>query len=157
MEVGRGYDRIEPRTASSSSVCLVSTSRGRKFERISEALDRNKREFCAACGYTCIITNGTAHSVDRRPEWDKIALLQQVLRGGDAQAWPERQRTVSEPAWRGSCDIALFVDADMVFLRPFAAPELVDTQFLLSPRDRNGAHARARAGALGCCSDRDSN
>ena len=105
---------------------------------ISSELQENKMAYCRACGFKCIFTNITAHAIDRRPEWDKIPFLQQIIRHGtrDAALLHELHTVATEV--RSVCDIVMFVDADMVFLKPFQVPLLEQDDFLLATRDQNG-------------------
>ena len=132
LAVVRTYD-VAAAAPASQRICVVSSSRGKKFQQISTLLDQNKQEYCNACGYKCILTNETAHAPGRRPEWDKIPLLQQVLRDSSS---PEVLPTVS-PVLQNSCDVAIFMDADMVIIRPFMVPSLSE-QFLVAAKDAQG-------------------
>ena len=93
---------------SSSGVCILSIARGRDYqESLGEALIQNKRAFCAACGYRCLLVNRTFET-DRHPSWDKILAVQHALS-------------------TGSCNLTMWVDADVVFLRSFALAPLIRT------------------------------
>tara|TARA_B110001452_G_scaffold142931_1_gene118898 strand:- start:130 stop:1227 length:1098 start_codon:yes stop_codon:yes gene_type:complete len=89
---------------STAQVCVLSIMYGPMYtQRLGQALLRNKRAFCAACGYRCMLwSNYTAGRHDRTPHWDKLAALHDL---------------VSESS---SCALTMWVDADVVLYRPFA-------------------------------------
>ena len=89
-------------------MCIVSIARGRGYEGgLGTALVQNKRAYCAACGYRCLLVNRTFET-SRHPSWDKILALQDAMGSG-------------------GCNATLWVDADVVFLRSFALLPLIPT------------------------------
>ena len=92
----------------SSDVCIVSIARGDDYQSsLGDALMQNKRAFCAACGYRCLLVNRT-FATGRHPSWDKILAVQHALNSG-------------------ACNLTMWVDADVVFLRSFALEPLIRT------------------------------
>jgi len=92
----------------SNSVCVVSIARGDDYqESLGDALVQNKRAFCSACGYRCVLLNRT-FATERHPSWDKILAVQHALSSG-------------------ACNLTMWVDADVVFLRSFALEPLIRT------------------------------
>jgi hypothetical protein len=92
----------------SSDVCIVSIARGDDYQSsLGDALMQNKRAFCAACGYRCLLVNRT-FATGRHPSWDKILAVQHALNSG-------------------ACNLTMWVDADVVFLRSFTLEPLIRT------------------------------
>ena len=92
----------------SSSVCVVSLMRNGSYDDSypRTALLRNKLAYCQRCGYRCYLLNDHYMS-SRSPGWDKLLALRDVL---------EKE-----------CSVALWLDADVVVLRPFRMEPLART------------------------------
>ena len=102
-----------------SGTCVISTATGAAYNGslpLGAALLRNKREFCEACGYRCILSTGGEHSTRRPAKWDKILALHDALR---------------------SCRVVLHVDADVIVRQPFRLEPLAHT-WLSATRDFDG-------------------
>ena len=80
--------------------CVVSAVRGSAYAPVAAEITANKKHFCAACGFRCLLST-QPQSHDRPPAWDKIPLMLEALQ---------------------QCTVAMWVDADVVFLRPFVLP-----------------------------------
>ena len=62
-----------------SGVCIVSIARGDDYKSsLGDALLQNKRAFCAACGYRCVLVDRD-FATGRHPSWDKILAVQHAL------------------------------------------------------------------------------
>ena len=102
----------------SGGVCIVSIARGGDYQSsLGDALMQNKRAFCAACGYRCLLVNRT-FATGRHPSWDKILAVQHALNSG-------------------ACNLTMWVDADVVFLRSFALEPLIRTA-IAATREHGG-------------------
>ena len=102
----------------SAGVCIVSIARGEDYtDSLGDALMQNKRAFCAACGYRCLLVNRT-FATGRHPSWDKILAVQHALSSG-------------------ACNLTMWVDADVVFLRSFALEPLIRTA-IAATREHGG-------------------
>jgi len=89
------------------TTCIVTLMRGRDYENeIGSRLTKNKQAFCDACGYRCMLFNTTSFSTNRSAHWDKLLILNMTLQ---------------------TCNISMWVDADVVFRRPFAVAPLLTT------------------------------
>ena len=80
-------------------ICVVSILRNDSnavWQSLAPRLLANKERFCTVCGVRCLITSDQLS--DRPASWDRIPLLQRAFRMG--------------------CEVALWVDADAIFLRP---------------------------------------
>lgn len=92
----------------------MSHLRGVKYKPVEGILWANKRKYCDACGYRCILTHSTLS--DRPPAWDKIVAVQQAFQQG--------------------CKIVAWIDADCMVLRSFSLPDM-NTSMVMTG-DRNG-------------------
>ena len=81
---------------------------------------RNKRAYCAACGYKCVLYRDEWASSGRSPGWDKIRALRAAL-GRD-----------------GGCSLALWLDADVVVMWPVALPPLTVSTPIAATKDYFG-------------------
>ena len=105
-----------------SGVCVVTTATGAKYDGTQPAgaaLLRNKREFCAACGYRCLLSTAGNHATRRPAKWDKLAAVHDALR---------------------SCSLVMHIDADVVIRRPFQL-ELLARTWLSASRDYDGLNS----------------
>jgi hypothetical protein len=91
-----------------SSVCVISTATGAysTATKAGAALLENKRDFCRVCGYRCLLHTDGKHSTSRPAKWDKLLVIHDALR---------------------TCDITLYVDADVVFRHAFQLRPLTQT------------------------------
>ena len=98
---------------------------GKTYENdVGRALEQNKRDFCRACGYRCMLFNTTLEQVTKRSvHWDKIQHLLRSLRDTAA------------------CEVAIWADADVVFRRPFALSPLVDRTPIATAVDVEGLNS----------------
>ena len=102
----------------SGGVCIVSIARGDEYQSsLGDALMQNKRAFCASCGYSCLLVN-RKFATGRHPSWDKILAVQHALDSG-------------------ACNLTMWVDADVVFLRSFALEPLIRTA-IAATREHGG-------------------
>ena len=101
-----------------SGVCIVSIARGDDYKSsLGDALLQNKRAFCAACGYRCVLVDRD-FATGRHPSWDKILAVQHALNSS-------------------ACNLTMWVDADVVFLRSFALEPLIRTE-IAGTREHGG-------------------
>ena len=97
-----------PFIESSSSVCVVSIIRNNSYHGdypVAE-LQENKEAYCRRCGYRCLIFHNQ-YATDRSAGWDKLLALQDAL--------------------SSQCSLALWLDADVVVLRPVRLAPLART------------------------------
>ena len=92
-------------TTGESDVCVmtIATDLYNSSSESGAALLQNKIDFCEACGYRCLIHTRGEHATHRPHKWDKILALHDAMR---------------------TCNIVLYVDADVVFRRAFQLPPL---------------------------------
>lgn len=83
-----------------ADICIVSTATGAYGNAGTSGIKllENKRAFCEACGYRCLIDTRGVFSTGRPSKWDKLLVLHDALR---------------------ICNTTLYVDADVVFRRAF--------------------------------------
>ncbi len=106
----------------SMGTCVVSTATGIKYDGsqpAGAALLRNKRQFCEACGYRCLLSTAGNHATSRPAKWDKLVAVHDALR---------------------SCSVVLHVDADVVIRRSFRIEPLARTWMTVS-RDYDGLNS----------------
>ena len=135
-----------------SSICVVSIMRGATYERgpyPGPQLLANKRAYCAACGYTCLLHAGAFSAHGRTPGWDKLRALDEALfggggGGGNTAPSSSTQDAADEPRRpRRNCSLALWLDADVVVLWPVAlAP--VATKPIVATKDYHGLNTGVR-------------
>lgn len=92
-------------------VCVVSVMRGNAYKKVgpypSLELKQNKAAYCKRCGYRCFLLKDH-YTTDRSPGWDKLAALKDALN-------------------KSGCSLALWLDADVVVLRPVQLAPLART------------------------------
>ena len=97
-----------------SSVCIVSIARpatGLSSDPLVDRAHENKRAYCRACGYRCLLSGSTFARHSRHPSWDKILALQEAFREPD-------------------CHFVAWLDADVVMLRGFDLRVAMRTPFV---------------------------
>ena len=91
----------------------------------TKAMRDNKLQYCRACGYRCLLSNRTsdfpwdARAHLRPGQWWKIPLMMEALNAG--------------------CKLAVWMDADVIVLQPFAIETLVRRPVVVA-RDKYGAN-----------------
>lgn len=113
---------------SPSSICVVSIMRGSAYETgpyPGAALLANKRNYCARCGYTCLLHNREFSGHGRTPGWDKLRALDSALFGVGGAA--EFDATIEGAHSSPKCSLALWLDADVVVMWPVALAPIART------------------------------
>ena len=118
--LGRGWPG-----GSRSGVCVVGVMRGkREFgpgHVLGAALRRNREAYCQRCGYRCVLM-GEEFAIGGRPAgWDKFNLL----------------RAAFNPAV-GNCTAVLWMDADVVVMRPIKVEPLASRAAIAATTDYYG-------------------
>ena len=118
--LGRGWPG-----GSRSGVCVVGVMRGkREFgpgHVLGAALRRNREAYCQRCGYRCVLM-GEEFAIGGRPAgWDKISLLKAAF----------------NPAV-GNCTAVLWMDADVVVMRPVKVEPLTARAAVAATTDYYG-------------------
>lgn len=104
-----------------AEVCVASTANGAYSSTTSSgaAILENKLDFCRTCGYRCLIHTRGEHATSRPAKWDKLLVLHDALR---------------------VCNVALYVDADVVFRQAFGLLPLTRS-WLVASKDFVGVNS----------------